>query len=481
MRVKIANLLDKTPIWLKKFYYSDAYLAAAALLCFVSWITELPAIGFVLGSLLIAVSLVILDDITPFAVVVLFAPAIISQPAVEPYAYSAIGAIPLVAALIFHICWYPPKKARTRMFYPQLAIAFAMLLGGLGIIPTEHYTSALGYTLMLGFFVLVIYLFFAYYGGRNEYCKLSVYAAKLLTWYGILIGLEIIGFYAVNKPPFSSWGSTSVVDVGWSIDNNLATVLLFASPMAFYLAVTQRHKWFYALLGVLNFAFTVLTFSRGGILFGVIMGVITIIYAFVKVKGKDRWQIAIPTMIAVIAVAAVYFANMDAINGIIVKLVNKQDAGISGRDKLYAEALQMFLQNPLFGAGMGFHGNHYVMQDVPFFKFYWFHSTLFQIIGSTGLVGIAAFLYFYIARYGIVFKRIRRNTFAQVALLSFLGFEAYSMIDTGTFIPYPVMTVAMLLTLFVERSNEEPDTASLADNGMNLRYSREIKSTSTAE
>lgn len=447
------KISDRSPKALKAFFYTDAYLILMVAVVFVTWYTKEIFWGFLVGSVIAGTALVAVDDFKPMLPVALYAPAMFAMKDPTEYFICLTGAIPLVLGLIFHILYYRPEPKKMRMIVPQLLIAAAMLLGGIGVISSENYLGTLAYTVMLGFLPLVFYVLFALYGKESEgYASIGKYTAKVFTWYGILIGMEIITLYAVNKPPFEIWGRGFVIDAGWSIDNNLATVLLLASPMAFYLALTEKQKIIYTILGILNFSFTVLTFSRGGILFGAIMAVITAVYAIIRCKGLNRLKILIPVAAVGVAVLTVYFINMSELNEYIARLANVEDKTLSGRDKLYAEALECFRNNPVFGAGMGFDGEYYKQPEGMYF--YWFHSTLFQIIGSTGIVGIVAFAIFYAVRYGIVFRRINRNVFAQFALLSFIGFEAYSMMDTGTFIPYPIMVMAMLLTLAVERTND---------------------------
>lgn len=68
-----------------------------------------------------------------------------------------------------------------------------------------------------------------------------------------------------------------------------------------------------------------------------------------------------------------------------------------------------------------------------------------------GIVGLTGYLYFYIIRYKIIVRNAVKNLFGIFSLLAMLGFELYSMIDTGTFIPVPIMILTMLITLINEK------------------------------
>lgn len=103
---------------------------------------------------------------------------------------------------------------------------------------------------------------------------------------------------------------------------------------------------------------------------------------------------------------------------------------------------------------MGVRGTSYI----PYFKemtYYWFHSTVLHIMATMGIVGMLAYLWYYIAKYKIVFTNIKTSIFAQLILFGLIGFEGYSMMDTGTFIPYPIMTMVMLIISYIERENEQ--------------------------
>ena len=125
----------------------------------------------------------------------------------------------------------------------------------------------------------------------------------------------------------------------------------------------------------------------------------------------------------------------------------------SGRDYLYIEAMDKFLENPLFGAGFGYVGlvEHLHTES----GFYQFHSTVFQTLGSMGLAGLAVMIYVYVMRYYTVFCGAKRaKIFFFIAMI---GFEGYSLINTSTFTGLPCMTVIyMMLALFeLDRAHDK--------------------------
>ena len=83
---------------------------------------------------------------------------------------------------------------------------------------------------------------------------------------------------------------------------------------------------------------------------------------------------------------------------------------------------------------------------------YWYHSTLFQILGSLGLVGVIAYgiQAFYRGR-ALLKVKSRFNLFVFIAII---GFAGYSMVNVGYFIPLPNMATLIMIFIIVDRNNK---------------------------
>lgn len=158
-------------------------------------------------------------------------------------------------------------------------------------------------------------------------------------------------------------------------------------------------------------------------------------------KNALFWAVMITAAVVLLLLLTFYWEKLT----LIASNTFSDKLQASGRDYLYLEAMDRFLENPVFGAGFGYVG--YVTGLHTEIGFYQLHSTVFQTLGSMGLVGAAAMVYLYIARYYTVFRHITRwKIFFFVAMI---GFEGYSLIDTGTFAGLPCMTVIyMFLAMF---------------------------------
>lgn len=480
-RTKLDSFISALSAKVTPFFYSDVYLALLAVFVYVSWVTNQPVIGLLAISLFGTIALLATPDLAPTMPLLIMACCIFATDNIASYLIYITALIPLILAVVFHLIYYPPVLTLGKMFLPQVAISVALLVAGCTSIDSESYSATLGYVLLLGVLILVVYVVYGSYYRKNAHIKNSTYFAKTMLYFGLLMCLQIVTYYIRNGIGIDNLNQ-GWINLGWGIDNNVATLLLITAPMCFYLSFAEGKKqsdnfkkkfgWLYCVAGLIQYATIVLTFSRGGIVFAVLTA--PFVLGFTIAKSKNKLNCIIPLCIAIVGVLAFYVVFFDKINGYVkdmfANIVSGDSlAGWANRDKLYLEACECFRNHPLFGAGIGYRGDNFEISAVGF---YWFHSTFFQVIGSMGLVGLAAYAYFYAVRYKIIGAKVKKNAFSLFALIALIGFELYSMIDTGTFIPVPIMALVMLLNLIVERENTELEGAR-SNELMCEVYSRE--------
>ena len=431
-----------------RFWYGSAWIVAVAAVVFVSWMFEWEYYGMVAVIAAASLMLIFKDDILPLLPVVLVI-CFIFPKNVDPVAYYGAPAflafLPLTVAILIHIVRFRRRIRFGKQFLPQLAVSIALALGGLGTATAEEYTRGLTYILLLGLLILVLYFLFYQYVNPPKELDLRRYVAFALVVMGLVLVAQYVVFYYRNPKLLQAVGNPT--DLGWGISNNVATLLLLSIPACFYLAVKSKIGVGYLLCAVLQYVALLLTWSRGGILVGVVLLSVLLIYG-IKAADHSRW-FGVSLLLVVAAVVAVLAALWEQVFPVLEKALH-QGTGDAGRIDLYKEAIECFRSNIWFGAGVGFIGEHFAMTNMPM---YWFHSTAFQIIADMGLVGVAAYLFFYLVRYfGVL---LRRDKFNIAILLGVLGFDAYSMIDTGTFVPVPTMLIVMLITMTAELANKQ--------------------------
>ena len=446
-----SNFLNRLNSFGDRFLYSRTYFLLLCALVYLSWLFEVEVYGVIGVIIFASIVLVMRKDTTPL-IAIIFVIAMIFPKNIDPLIYADYFYcfIPLPIAIVVHFVRFRSPFRVGKLFFPQLAVSIALLLGGIGSISSEMYVRGLTYAILLGFAILFFYFFFYLYAYPPKNVNLKNWIAHLLNAVGILIVCQVVTRFIQEPDLHLRVGSG--VSLGWGLGNNFATILLFSVAGTLYLATKSKLSFVYLLLAVAQYLAIVFSWSRGATLFGAIILPMYLVALIIGAK-KNRKVVLISLGILLVGAIVAVALLWDQIYELIDKIL-AQGTGVSGRDKLYQEAIDEFMANPIFGAGIGFDGNYYRLETMPM---YWFHSTLFQIIGSMGAIGIVAYAWYYFARYRIMVRK--KCIFSIFMLIGMLGFEGYSMIDTGTFVPIPIMIMVILMTMVIEFDNKaHPET-----------------------
>ena len=433
---------------LDKILYSEGYLAAVCLLVLLFWATETMVAGFVVLCLMLSAVLVLKRDVTPCLPILMSIYCVIGKGEFPPYfVYMFIILVPVAGALAFHFVYYPVKKPVAGKFgLAYLAVAASMFIAGAFTDAKTEVMKGLAFAAFLGLFPFAIYVLATNYKGTRGR-DFVTYVAKAFAFLGILITLQILIRYIRVWTGVQADGE---VHLGWGISNIAASVLLMTAPITMYVSVScRRHiaSLLYALASLMQFVGIVATVSRGAILFGAVIVLPTIVASVVRADKGRKKVYAVFYAIALVTVAACCAAMQDRLIEFFDSAF-KTGLSSSGRDVIYAEAWEMFKQNPLFGVGFGYVGRNAFLNSHPM---YLFHSTLFQVLASLGLFGFAAYVFMYCKRIRLAFsKGIGFNLFWVIACI---GFEGYSMIDTLTVTAVPGLLLIAVATIVNEESN----------------------------
>lgn len=112
---------------------------------------------------------------------------------------------------------------------------------------------------------------------------------------------------------------------------------------------------------ILAFAFRgIVTFSRGGIITGVVMIVVLLGVLYLQGNNRIKPKIGLVVILSFLAALAVWGYSSIQTSGMINKRYANEDARgrakksqLSGRETLIETELQMFLNHPVFGVGVG--------------------------------------------------------------------------------------------------------------------------------
>ena len=457
--------LAKAPDKLKRFFYSDSYLVFPCITVFLSWYIDIPAIALISLAILGGIAVLILDDLTPTMPLFFISSAIFATSNIEKYLFQFIPIGIFLLLILIHVIIYRPIFRVRKMYIPHLICGVAIFFGGVGSANKISWLSEAGKEGLAQYIPWIVlpllFYFFLGYCKPNKYVSTKVFISKVLVYFGVLITVQLVisllfgntimhGKGAIFKILNYESPEEPDVNLGWANPNNVATLLLMCFPFGFYLSHKLKKRGYkYNIMGYTGFLGIFLTFSRGGILFGIIIAFF--ISSILIFKSEHRWRELKPAVIIILLVGifcAIFF------NQIVGALEMAKLQGGTGREKIYSDAIRNFKNNILTGNGMIYlrgHGEETYNNGT----LYWYHSTFFQTIGGMGLIGIIAMSYEYIVRYRIIFKGMKNDMFRIFMFFGLLGYELYSLIDCGTFLPYPFVTLAMVLTGIAEIHNLE--------------------------
>ena len=355
-------------------------------------------------------------------------------------------AVPAVLSIIFHLVFYKRKWSIGPNFWGGVAVTLAVTLGGLGTISAGEYFNAtsLYYTGFLGIGMLLAYLIArAYISERQDYNVFEKFAGIMYA-VGAFASLAVLNFY---YPVLGTLIETRQL-VYFQSSNNLATFLMISMPYPCYFSLKSKKH----LLGFgLIYLCILLSGSRGGLLMGTVKFFFCLLYLCITDK-KSRFSY-VCLFVAAAGLAYMNVGNILSFYGIYSAsdLVSQNEV----RYHLILRMIEDFKSNMLFGRGIGYKGNEDLYSPVRG-AMNWYHMMIPQIVGSLGLLGVAAYLLQWIIRAATV---LRRTDAYKMALgLSYLGLFLMSQVNPGEFCPIPYALYAAVIFAVLENysSSKKP-------------------------
>ena len=450
----IKDLRAKTPARNQKindFLYSPYFLAYACLIALISYVAEFPFAGLAIFAAVACYLFLTGEDVTP--VIPLLLLAIIQLRDVNDMTHPVSIAIFLIAAvfLILHLILYPVKKfLKLKLTVPLLILTFSLFVGGLFSPYLENYMRSALFAFAIGPVVLIIYLFFANYVRPPEHVNLKKYFCLVLTFVGIVAVIQIIlhklYFFKVLRDFFPNQS-----DIGWANVNSVAACLLFSIAACSYLLSQTDHLIKHTIVLLILFGGLFYTLSDGSIGAALVFAPIAMYYTLKRQKTKNKRKLlniycAVLALVVISACVAAHIIGFDKC----IKFLFDSITSDHGRTNLFTEALNHFINYPIFGIGMA-----YVNPDSALVTnvviSYNFHSIIFQALATTGIVGTIAYAIYYIARFKIL--TANNGSFNIFMYIGFATFTAYAAIDTCENTVVPCMIFATLCMVIVEITN----------------------------
>ena len=427
---------------IREFFNSYVFYIFETLAACLFVATSQEVVGAVCFVALIAVILLLCDDILPTTLPFLLISAFTTNcydsfDTFFPY----IKYAPAVAiCLIFHFIFYRKPMKTGESAYGILAVGVAIMLGGIGNFSLKEYAVGSYYMLGLGFGMLATYfLMKSQFSVKRDY-DIKIRFSAIMTFLGLLCVFIIAsGYYKSYK------GIPTSYALGFS-RNNISTLLMFAMPFPLFLAL--KRPWT-AILSPVFYAAIAVSTSRGGLLFGSVE--ILVCCAYWVFCGKKR---LFRTLLCLTALLLIFLCFGQIIIDVIQDRFLADDV-ITGdaRYEMMLQAIEKFKKNPLVGFGI-------LDNDIVYGEYKkkgsmaWYHMMIPQIIGSMGLVGVAAYLFQFIGRVKLIFRNY--CTWSLCLGISYLGILMMSQVNPGEFCPLPFELLTVLLFILQERRLENP-------------------------
>ncbi len=433
---------------IKKFLISDWFTVLLLIGAVGIVFSGNEIIGTLVFTLICGATLALTDDWMPVLQIIMFTTCFAircknSFSTFLGYWWILLIMVPLV---ICHFVRFRAHFAKGMCFNGILATSVAVTLGGIGIISAKEYFSytSLFYVFMLGFAMLIIYSYMSANLKARENYSYAEKFSKLMVCVICLLGVCLFEEYFSNRELLTE--GFEIIPFQWR--NNAATTLMLAMPFAFYLSRKDFGLFF---IGILDYILILFTGSRGGMLFGIVELIICIIVMFILDK-RHRPAIAAIIGVSLVITALTYKIWIDTLSYTLMRLVDPNENSI--RLQLIPRGIEDFKSNPLFGRGIGYMGNRDVHKSADF-ALCWYHCSPIQVIGSFGILGIAAYGYLAYLRIKTLLKNF--TFFNIIMFISYIGLEMMSLVNPGIFAPFPYLFLITLYFVMMEKSNNAED------------------------
>lgn len=243
--------------------------------------------------------------------------------------------------------------------------------------------------------------------------------------------------------------------------NQVATVLGLGMFAFFVQILLNSPSKILLIINTLLFAVCsyrgVITFSRGGVFVGLFMIFLLLIIVFPKVNIRAKSKIVLSVIVGVFLGFFVWTYTSVQTGGMIDKRYANQNASgvekesvLTGRERLMETEFQMFLDNPIFGVGVGKNREERIeMTGIAAAS----HSEVTRLLAEHGMLGLFALLILIYVPLSL-YPTNQQNIF----LLSFFFFWALTINHAAMRLAAPAFIYALsLLKVTFDESYNTPN------------------------
>ena len=339
-------------------------------------------------------------------------------------------------------------KCKRKLLPGMLALCGSYLLSGLGSTQfAEVGARNLLFAAIQCASILVLYFLLT---GTVKWDKAPM---AYLSWTGMCVGYvllaELIFTYIRYNVIVDGIIDRRAIFFGWGHYNNMGALLAMMIPFPFFLTGKGRYTGVFYISGLLFLGGVLFTCSRGSILCGVVVYLISYTISLLHSR-RARANAAIHIFTALLGIV-IFLVFYDDLLRLFQELL-EYGMDPAGRVDGYVAGWKQFLGHPIFGAT--FYPVDYPLYTwsssesfIAFFPPRW-HNTLVQVLASCGIVGFIAYCYHRIQTILLFLCHFSgKKMFAFVSMLTLL---ITSMVDCHFFNVGPVLFYSMMLA-FVEK------------------------------
>lgn len=451
------GLISEKNQFIHSFFYGPIYPILVGLFSVFSYFVSIPEIGIVSLGLIACFVLIIYKDLTPFIPLPFTVMLVFRSYDNVLQPINCVVFVLVFFSLVAHFIIYPPTLKRGKLYLPLIFVSAALFLGGIGSPYFSEYERGLATVLATGPLLLFVYFLFTSYLCPPKGFSLKNYICYTLVILGVFVTIEVFFhrylFYVLSAP------NVSELDLGWNNINGVGSLLLATIPACWYLLTRSKRITLSLLSMIFIYVGIVLTRSDGCI--GTAIVFIPILMIFSVSKGNSFHKniltkifLIVLSLCSIIAFWGMLKTDLKSVfDFILLKLSDD-----TNRTILFKDALELFKSHPLFGVGQGYYNPDGWLSLSPVVA-YNFHSTFFHVLATMGIVGLVAYIFYFIQRYRIIMAK--NSVFNLFAFFSFTMFEMYGMVDTCEFNVMPAMLVVTIILTVIERINTKGNDGAL--------------------
>lgn len=339
-----------------------------------------------------------------------------------------------------------------------LALGIAYILSGIG---RPNYFEIFQNNLISSLiqFVSIFFLYFLFSATVDWEKSPKNYFAWVGICMGLLVSAELLEIYIVKDVIQNGSIKRSLILTGWGHYNNIGAIIAMSIPFAFYMCCKSKNSYIFLAISLVLLISLFLSCSRGSIVCGTLIFVISLIVAFIKADNKKRFRIPTLIMFSLGLILMFIFKNyLLLLFKNVPSIINQNSSSLSFNDSsrfdIYKKGFEAFLKFPILG--QSFFPYTYVpygFSTVQTFNAFlpprW-HNTIIQILATCGIIGIIAYA---IHRYQTIKLFVKKPTVEKTFIgLSILVFLLMSLLDCHFFNIGPALIYSMSLA-FAENIN----------------------------